>query len=209
MTSKKYGKAPENLGVFNIHSDEMMAYMYAPVKFPGSDIRLEPRMNFIEPLLNAAKKDIKPRHYVYVTIKNLFCTKDNPGNRPGWHSDGFLTDDVNYIWTDKYPTVFCEQDFDIVEDHVVSMDQFRAQVNVSNEKVYPEKSLLRLTDEVIHRSPDISVSSMRCFVKISISDERYNLVGNSHNYLFDYWWKLYERNTVRNHPIYKERDFVV
>jgi hypothetical protein len=47
---------------------------------------------------------------------------------------------------------------------------------------------------------------MRSFLKISLSHQKYNLVGNSHNYLFDYNWDLHDRDTLRNDPAYAGKD---
>ena len=39
--------------------------------------------------------------YMYLTVKRQYQSKSKLFNRPGYHSDGFLTDDINYIWSDK------------------------------------------------------------------------------------------------------------
>lgn len=207
---KSYGGCPENIGIINLEISEMMAYLYLPIKFPFDDFSIEPRLSFLIPIIQRIKQREKSIEdmYVYATVKNLFCTKDNPGNRPGWHSDGFLSDDINYIWSDKYPTIFCIQDFNITNNHLVSMEEFKKQAMKENEYSFPEKSLLRLTEEHIHRTPCIETPGMRAFIKISISKERYNLEGNSHNYNLGYKWKMYKRDELRNHPVYMERDFI-
>jgi len=209
MGKRYYGEMPKTYGVVDVQSDEMMAYLYLPVKMPNSEsFILEDRLKFVLPILNIIKHaDDLTGKYVYLTVKNIFCTKDNPGNRPGCHSDGFLTDDINYIWYDKEPTVFYHQPFKVGDDHIVSMEQFERQANENCALTYEDKSLLRLDQYVVHRPPAIKVPGMRLFIKVSISDEKYNLIGNTHNYLIDYDWKMYSRNQLRNHPIYKERDY--
>jgi len=206
----RYGKPPEVM-VRKIHMSpgmEMMAYLYLPIKLPYGSIKLEPRLNFIRNIIYEVnnREDTSSR-YIYTTVKNLFVTPDNPGNRPGWHSDGFLTDDINYIWCDRDPTIFCEQKFNIQNDHKVSMEQFIEQAKKENERTYVEGTLLRLDQFNIHRSPDITVPGMRMFIKISVSKHRYNLAGNSHNHLLDYNWRMYGRDSLRNHPIHEERDY--
>lgn len=37
-------------------------------------------------------------------------------NRMGYHSDGFLTDDINYIWCDNNPTIFNISAFNLTLD---------------------------------------------------------------------------------------------
>ncbi|MBZ5864318.1 hypothetical protein LAG72_24625, partial [Escherichia coli] len=60
--------------------------------------------------------------FVYLSVKILHVTPDAPGNRPGWHSDGFLTNDLNYIWADRNPTEFFINDdlYPVPEDHFLS-----------------------------------------------------------------------------------------
>ena len=40
----------------------------------------------------------------------------------------------------------------------------------------------------------------RTFIKVSFSDQKYNLKGNTHNYLFDYEWDMIDRSVSRNDP---------
>lgn len=48
---------------------------------------------------------------------------------------------------------------------------------------------------------------MRSFFKISVSTHRYDLLGNSHNYLLDYSWPMLDRQTLRNQPSGGSRDY--
>lgn len=207
----RYGVSPLDLGNIDISCPEMMAYLYLPIKMKDSDnIRLEPRLKVFEPLIyRAFSVDNPTNKYVYLTAKKIYVEAGSAGNRMGWHCDGFLTDDINYIWSDMNPTEYCVQDFDIESHHSISMTQFNNQAKEENIISFANKSLVRMDQYVVHRvSPKIQ-SGMRTFVKISISDEKYNLKDNSHNYLFDYDWKMYDRSIIRNHPIKKELDYVL
>lgn len=177
--------------------------MYMPIQFPfpECDIRIPDNLKVFAPLVEAIGPH--PGKFIYLTAKHLFVSPSYIGNRPGWHSDGFLSNDLNYIWSDKFPTEFCVQDFGLSPDHEVSMYQMEQQAREENIRVYPDKSLLLLDQFQIHRSPTPSHPCMRTFVKLSVSDDRYNLIGNAHNYLFDYAWKMYPRADQRNHPIKK------
>ena len=94
--------------------------------------------------------------HIYVTARRGYATPGNPLNRPGWHSDGFGTSDVNYVWTDRYPTLFAEQPFEqISADHVDSVRQFAEQVDPARIRTYPDKTLMRLDPSVIHAAPEI------------------------------------------------------
>lgn len=206
----EYGTAPQSLGSFELPAHpEMMAYLYLPIKMADSDeFRIEPRLMMFKDIVDAAIKneDIEGK-YVYLTAKHIWVEPGNAGNRMGWHCDGFLTDDVNIVWSDMNPTEFCVQPFEVTLDHGTSMKQFDEQADEDNIIAFPDKTLVRMDQYVVHRvSPNVK-AGMRTFVKVSISSEKYNLRGNSHNYLFDYDWELFERSMVRNHPIHKEADF--
>lgn len=122
------------------------------------------------------------------------------------HADGFGTRDINYIWHDGGATLFAEHEFgEISPDHVVSMSQFNIRARVT--RSYPDRTLLRLDPFVVHRAPDIMApGGERAFVKISLSADRYNLRGNSHNYAFDYSWRMWSRDEIRNDPAYAGGD---
>ena len=101
---KVYGKPPKVLGNFELAVSEMMFYMYLPIKLKGNrtygihnipkqlhvfyDLLFEANLDFIEKYGGNEDK------YIYITAKHIFVTPDNPGNRPGWHCDGFGTDDI-------------------------------------------------------------------------------------------------------------------
>lgn len=205
-----YGKPPQKAGRFDhVACDEMMCFLYLPIRMKGGDdVRVPEPLKIFGDLIRRVCLWEPRGTYLYLTAKHLYVTPQNPGNRPGWHADGFGTDDVNYIWYDALPTIFCVQDFHVSPDHERSMRQFEEQARPENFVQYPPKTLLRLTQENIHRTPIFERGQMRTFVKITSSLERYNLKGNAHNHLFDYDWKMYDREEVRNHPIHSEADVV-
>ena len=207
----KYGDKPQIIDTIDIECQEMMFYLYLPIKMKGSKtFRIPKRLNVFQDLIKTVigKDRSFFDKYVYITAKHIYVTPDNLGNRAGYHSDGFGTNDINYIWTNKFPTIFSVQDFDLSTDCEISMTQMEEQARIETEVVYPVNTLLKLTESCIHRTPVIEEGAMRTFVKISISDEKYNLAGNSHNYLFNYDWKMHERAEVRNHPTLMESDFL-
>jgi hypothetical protein len=53
---------------------------------------------------------------------------------------------------------------------------------------------------VIHRVATVVEPGMRTFVKITVSDRRFNLIGNTHNYELDYDWEMHPRQVERNDP---------
>lgn len=221
----KYGEGPVHLGRFELAEwQEFMHYLYLPVRMVGPDspagtdrrpqFRYPERLAFLAPMVEAAWRDSwsqgHPASYVYLTVRRGFASPDNPLNRPGWHCDGFGTDDVNYVWWDTHSTRFALQDFDEVNPgHVESMCDFEAQIRPECVVSYEDRGLYRLSPYVVHATPEIPAPGcLRSFVKISCSKHRYNLEGNSHNYLFEYDWPMHPRSAARNDPIYGEADFV-
>lgn len=200
-----YGALPEDLGEIDLSPVEMMCWLYCPIATPREGMKLPPNLRQFAPIVTAACAREGIRYfdrYVYLTAKTLWVTSDNPGNRPGWHSDGFGTDDVNYVWYDRAPTEFYEVPggMDLPDDCETSMRLMEAQAEHRPIVTYPDKHLLRLTPAVIHRTPVAFEAGMRTFVKVSISTERYNLEGNSINHGLEERWPLLPRFTERNHP---------
>lgn len=203
----KYGEAPIVIAE-NIILDptEMCFVQYLPISLIGHWVFIIPKnLEFVRELINLIRVNERlnlAEYYVYLTVKHMYVN-NNSANRKGWHSDGFGTDDINYIWYDSHPTEFCIQDFNLSDDHSLSMVEMTEQAKEENIITYPCNSLIKMTQSSIHRVSDKPFEGMRTFVKISISKEKYNLKGNAHNYLFDYSWDMKDRTVERNHPIAK------
>ena len=217
-----YGKAPVSLGNFAVDDwDEYMHYLYLPVVFPFEEqpiqagIRLPERLEFARPFVQRAIFDFATRlggylgdKYVYLTTRRGWASPGNPLNRPGWHADGFGGEDINYVWADAYPTVFAVQSFaNVSADHQDSMSAFADQIDPDKLVTYPDNEFLCIDPYVVHHVPTIPApGGNRSFLKVSVSSDKYDLKGNSHNYLFDYDWKMYDRSEVRNDPARKNTD---
>lgn len=208
---------PVSVGYFDINLTEVMYYLYLPVVMidPPSQIgiRLPPNVECCRPLIEHAIVSAsssfpggagKTYKYAYLSARKGWATPDNPLNRPGWHCDGFGTDDINYVWWNGPGTRFTLHDFTgISSDHRLSMLQFDTQATGHPHSIYspPPGHLYALTPRVVHATPIIGEPGcMRQYIKVSLSNERYNLENNSHNYLFDYDWPLHSRDQVRNDP---------
>lgn len=198
-----YGALPDDLGLIDISPTEMMFWLYCPISTPRECTTLPENLVQFRPIIDRVKRDDVERYcssYVYLTAKTLWVSGDYIGNRPGWHSDGFGTDDVNYIWYDHAPTEFYEGRFRLPDDCDDSMAIMEKLAHGRPIITHPAKHLLKLTPAVIHRSPVGFPTGMRTFVKVSISSERYNLEGNSVNHLLTERWPLLPRVAERNHP---------
>lgn len=203
MTKLVQSKAPEIVGKFDIDCQEFMHVVYMPVAMPYMSHRVPDNLECFVPLIEKVMSLESIDMYVYLTVKHMYGGAGVPVNRPGWHIDGYGSDDVNYIWYDSVPTEFCVQDFYLSDDHDMSIQEMDIQVKTENINTYPTKSLLRLDNKVVHRVGLSETPVLRTFAKVSVSKEKYNLKGNAHNYLFDYDWKMLDRKQERNHPTSK------
>lgn len=205
----KYGDKPKDLGVVEIECDEMIFYQYLPIKLIGqTEPIVEERLKCFEDLIGSVCCDFIADYgltrymdgYVYLTAKRLFQGKGYSFNRKGYHSDGFMTDDINYLWSDSAPTVFNSSNFNLSMDDDLSMVEMEQQAKSENEFSFEKGSLLRLNQYVIHKVSNEVLNEMRTFVKVSFSNDKYDLKGNSKNYLLDYEWEMRERSVKRNIP---------
>lgn len=212
-----YGSAPIKVAEIECNVEEMFFYQYLPVKMADADdyeYKLPQRLECFEGLLVACLNDffneacnrnhyMYNQHYVYLTAKRLFVTEGCGLNRDGWHTDGFGSDDINYIWCDTLPTKYiCGEFRHVPQDHVECLKHFEHLGNGNTHHYCNVNTVYRLDDTVIHAQDDYKGSpTLRTFVKVSFSKERYNLKGNSHNYLLDYNWKMEDRSLERNHPV--------
>lgn len=199
-----YGDLPEDLGRIDLPTDEMMFWMYCPVSTPGEGWTIPDNLKQFTLLLERVWWHDEQRaveSYIYLTAKTLWATPSNPGNRPGWHSDGFGTDDVNFIWYDRAPTEFYSDSFELPENCADAIAIMTERAEGAALVTYPERHLLRLTPSCIHRVAAEFDPGMRTFLKISVSKDRYNLVGNARNHgLRETHWPLLPRLGERNHP---------
>jgi hypothetical protein len=205
-----YGKLPTVLGNYSVLPREVMYYLYLPISLAGSnEIALPPQLLCFSELVGAVRLD-EPQRFrdenVYITVKRMFVGGGVTPNRPGWHADGFLTTDLNYVWYDSIPTVFNNSKFNITPDHVASLKEFGEQALPENNVTFPAGLLLKLDSHVVHAVGEAQEQVMRTFVKISVSPDRYNLTDNSHNYMLNYHWRMFDRAAIRNSPQHAQRD---
>lgn len=205
----RYGDLPKNLGVKIAKVNEMCFYQYLPIKLKSMDIMvLEKRLYSLRSLLNQIEKDfiedfgnkLFKESYVYLTVKKLFQTAGSNFNRPGYHSDGFMTNDINYIWSDNTGTIFNHGHFNLSQNDSDSILEMQNQADERCENIYKDGSLLRLNQFNIHKCQEVKIDRMRTFIKVSFSKDKYDLIGNSHNYLLNYNWEMKERKYERNIP---------
>ncbi|MGK0447562.1 MAG: hypothetical protein ACJA2M_001339 [Polaribacter sp.] len=205
----KYGTLPKYLGNHEIECNEMLFYQYLPIKLKDqTEPIVEERLKCFEELIGNICCDFVGEFgldrfvnsNVYLTAKRMYQVGGCSFNRMGYHSDGFLTNDINYVWCDKNPTVFNFSPFKLTLDDKVSIQEMEDQANEEAIEIYPENSLLRLDQFNIHKVSETKGLTLRTFIKVSFSLDKYDLKGNSKNYLLDYDWEMRDRALDRNIP---------
>lgn len=204
-----YGSPPILIGGMEVDCLEMMFFHDMPIKLPGgTSLSMEPRLKPFEGVVGRACCDFIGLRgidafvgsHVYICAKRLHQEPGKPFNRPGWHTDGFGTEDINYVWYDRTPTIFNVGPMELPADDVESMAEMERQAIPANDRTYPDAMLLRLDQSVVHRVGDIREPAIRTFCKITFSADRYDLAGNTKNHLLDYDWPLRQRSLTRNVP---------
>jgi hypothetical protein len=209
----KYGELPHVVDNIQIECEEMLFYQYIPIKMVKSDglgnvVRVPLRLECfndlivkcIDDFVNTFGLDEFKESFVYLTAKKSYQDVGNTFNRFGYHSDGFLTNDINYIWSDNNGTVFNNSKFNLTLNDEISLKEMNEQAIIWNDIEYNDCDLIRLNQFNIHKVKYIIEPKFRTFFKLSFSKDKYDLKGNSHNYQFKYNWKMRERKESRNIP---------
>lgn len=202
-------ETPKVIGMSNPKFTEYLHYQYLPIKLMDTTfslgLKLEKRLNFLQAFIDTCILDFDENldnptdYYIYLTVKHLYQKPNCGFNRNGWHIDGFLSDDINYIWSNKQPTIFNNGLFNLTDDHNIALEEMNLQAISSNNITYPDRTILRLNNKVIHKVGPIE-EGIRSFIKLTFSRDKFNLEGNSHNYELDYNWDMFPRKKERNHP---------
>jgi hypothetical protein len=206
---------PLNLGGFEIDLPEVMYFLYLPVMMYGDrkDIRLPPPVKVCRRMVSTAIEFCRGTgrfyRYAYLSARKGWATPDNPLNRPGWHCDGFGTEDMNFVWWTGPGTRFAVQQFQVEKNHLTSLDQFEQQIDHQSVITPEARRLYAISPSVVHATPIIAAPGcMRQYIKVSLSNERYNLEDNSKNWMFDYDWPTHPRSIIRNDPHRAQLDYV-
>lgn len=195
-------RVPKTTDKVKLYPEEFCYSVYMPIRADDQIWAVPKSVKWANPLLfSITLKDLREYDYVYLTVKHMITCGYQ--NRDGWHIDGFGSDDINYIWCSSNPTQVCVQDFEVSEDHNQSLLDMAGQALPKNVVTLDPETVYRLDTSVVHRCPLVEVPTLRTFVKISLSNEVYNLKGNASNPLltnsvFD---SKVERNLERNHPV--------
>jgi hypothetical protein len=204
-----YGKLPREVAVIENTGKEMMFYQDLPIKLSNQiSLKIEDRLskNFgqivsvaVCDFIGEFGLDRYVSSYIYVCAKRLYQNKGCSFNRKGWHTDGFMTNDITYLWSDSSPTVFSHMDYNLTQDHNLSMIEMKEQHDSRNDVVYLSSSLLQLDQYVVHKVGK-QQSGIRSFCKVVFSKDKFDREGNACNYLLEYNWEMKPRSLTRNVP---------
>lgn len=184
-----------------ITPEEMCFVQYMPIKFSySSDVCIPENLHWVEPVVYPLLGYALFSDYVYLTVKHLYTERGSLGNRPGWHIDGYMSDDLNFIWCDKNPTEYVPSldSYRFSENHVEALREMEIADTMAVYEI-PINSIVNI-ERTVHRTKENISPGLRTFIKVSISKHKYNLQGNAKNPIMNYNWKMYPRTCERNHP---------
>ncbi len=143
--------------------------------------------------------------YAYLTIKKMYIQPNTCGNREGWHIDGFMSDQKNFIWSDcdATPTEVSIGSFDLTLDHEKSIDEMYEQGWGNFNLQLKSNVLYEMNQECVHRPTQNNTNKpvLRTFIKLTYTKELFNGYGNAWNYLIPHIKPSKERSICRNHGV--------
>lgn len=143
--------------------------------------------------------------YCYVTIKKMYVQPEGFGNRDGWHIDGYLSDQDNFIWSDcrATPTEVAIGEFDIADNHEQSLNDMKHIASSRFHQQLNTNTLYEMHQECVHRptANKTENSVLHTFIKITYSKEMFNCIGNAWNYKIPHIRPTVKRGNIRNHTV--------
>ena len=190
-----------------------------PIKIYNSEYLLpeevEPIRNLIQNVVNF-EHEINPAidsYCCYLTIDQGWVEPGETQRRGGCHVDGFQGARINpkqminrsYVWSDCLPTVFYPHPFktDHLDEcvHNFFLD-FDRQADES-QAWRPDQNEVVLSDAyTVHRCDVAKERTFRTFVRVSFDTRQFDRLGNTHNPLFNYNWKMVARDVQKTLKVY-------
>lgn len=141
--------------------------------------------------------------YCYLTVKRQYIQPHSVPNRYGWHIDGFKSDQDNFIWCDRIPTEVSVGQFDLTDDHEISLEEMQKQAQAERHFCHSlhTHTLYLLDQECVHNVTmnKLNKAVLRTFIKITFSKELFNCFGNAWNYKLPHIKPTTPRKEIRNH----------
>ena len=141
----------------------------------------------------------------YITIKKMYVQPNTSGNRDGWHIDGFLGNQYDFVWSDHLatPTEVAVGDFELTPDHELSItEMYQQSVRAFNIPLDVGK-LYYMGEQCVHRPTTNKTSKpvLRTFIKVTFTYDDFNAIGNAWNYKLPHVKPNKQRNECRNHGV--------
>ena len=143
------------------------------------------------------------KYNCYLTLKHEYVNPGSLGNRPGWHIDGFKSDQINFIWFDGLPTEVALGEFTLTNDHDISMVEMNRQAKKKHKVYLESKTVYDMDKELVHR-PVINLSEeaiLRTFIKLTFTKETFNCIHNAWNYKLPHIKGYMSPKQSRNHGV--------
>lgn len=141
--------------------------------------------------------------YLYFSLKKGHVAPYTMQMRSGFHVDGFLSEDRNWVLSDSLPTTVALGQFSVEPDHEVSLHEFNDQARLKKHEKLKPHTLYELDKECVH-STSINLSGetvVRTFLKVVASKEKFNGIGNAWNYKLPHIVPTAHRGSTRNHTV--------
>lgn len=172
-----------------------------PIKFPGTDYKIPNELSFLLPLIERVadyESFINRDHekvFAHITFDKSSVKRGEFHRFPGFHGDGFqgvkLTPKImvehSYIITTDPPTEFCLQPFFLnhLDDAKHNMFlEFDKQANKHNLYGTIPNHLYLIDPYMVHRTPVITKSVERIFVRITFTFSELDHPKNTMNPMF-------------------------
>ena len=143
--------------------------------------------------------------YCYLTIKKMYVQPNSYGNREGFHIDGFLSDQDNFIWSDceATPTEVALGEFILSDDHEKSLEEMTSQSSKMFKQTLSTNVLYDMNQNCVHRPTTNRTDKavLRTFIKVTYSKELFNCYGNAWNYKLPHIKPRTQRSYIRNHTV--------
>ncbi len=182
-----------------------------PIKFPESIVRIPKecvRYNSIIEKIMQTERLLNPdysRYFAYLTIDYSEVEKGKSQRNGGYHVDGFqgarinpkVVADRSYVVVSDFPPVFCVQAWNVKKLNPAKDNfflEFDRQAEKKNEWSPNPWEIILMDAYMVHKAGIATVTRKRMFFRISFSVREFDRLGNTHNPMFNYNWKMVERD---------------
>lgn len=186
-----------------------------PIKFPGTDFRLPEEIAQFKDVIQriadyelAINPDCFDEYYCYLTVDQGIIEPGNLQREAPCHVDGFQGArwnpkvKINHTYTvgDALPTVFYPQSFDFSKldeakhNYFFEMNRQVALNNSADVFQGKEGEILLMDAYCVHRGSEAIDLTPRTWIRLSFEVREFDRLGNAHNPLFEYDWKMVPRD---------------